>query len=142
METITVQLKQKGETSSLLTFGEHRIIIDRPVEKGGQGEGPMGGQVLLMSVAGCFASTMYAAAQARNLKVEKLEITVKGQITESIPKRFESLTLEVTDGTCGDDKEFTKLLAIAEKGCISVNTVKNGLNFALSETNSPPTSTS
>ena len=132
MDTITVQLKQNGETSSLLTFGEHNIVIDRPVEKGGHGEGPMGGQVLLMSVAGCFSSTLYAAAHARNLKIEGLEITVKAEISDSLPKHFESLNLEVKNGTCGDEGEFSKLLEIAEKGCIAVNTIKNGLNFKVS----------
>lgn len=132
MDTITVQLKQSGETSSQLTLGEHSIIIDRPVEKGGHGEGPMGGQVLLMSVAGCFSSTLYAAAQARDLKIEGLEITVKAEISDSLPKRFESINLEVTSGTCGDESEFSKLLEIAEKGCIAVNTVKNGMNFKVS----------
>ncbi len=132
MDTITVQLKQNGETSSLLTFGEHNIVIDRPVEKGGHGEGPMGGQVLLMSVAGCFSSTLYAAAHARNLKIEGLEITVKAEISDSLPKHFESLNLEVKNGMCGDEGEFSKLLEIAEKGCIAVNTIKNGLNFKVS----------
>lgn len=133
METITVQLNQKRETSSLLTFEEHNIIIDRPVNKGGHGEGPMGGQVLLMSVAGCFSSTLYAAAKARNLKIEGLKIIVTGHISKSAPKRFETLTLEVTEGTCGNEKEFSKLLKIAEKGCIAVNTVKNGMNFQVTE---------
>ena len=133
MPTITVQLKQKGDTSSLLSLGEHQIIIDRPVEKDGHGEGPMGGQVLLMSVAGCFASTLYAAAKARGLRIEGLEIIVKGQLSEGPPKRFESLTLEVTGGSCGDPTMFSKLLKIAEKGCIAVNTVKNGLNFEITE---------
>ncbi len=132
MDTITVQLKQNGETSSLLTFGEHNIIIDRPVEKGGNGEGPMGGQVLLMSIAGCFSSTLYAAAQVRDLEIEGLEITVKGGISESQPKRFESIELEITNGTCGDEAEFPKLLEIAEKGCIAVNTIKAGMKFSVS----------
>ena len=133
MDTIIVKLKQKGTTSSVLTLDEHEIVIDRPVEKGGHGEGPMGGQVLLMSVAGCFASTLYAAAQSRDLQIEGLKIIVKGQISDSSPKRFETLTLEVADGTCGDEKEFPKLLRIAEQGCIAVNTIKQGMNFKVVE---------
>jgi uncharacterized OsmC-like protein len=129
METITVQLDKHGETSSVVSFEEHRIIIDRPTDKGGHGEGPMGGQVLLMSVAGCFSSTLYAAAQARNLKIEGLKIVVAGHISDSAPKRFEELTLEIVEGNCGNDKEFPKLLEIAERGCIAVNTIKNGMKF-------------
>lgn len=133
MEKITLHLKQKGATSSLLTLGEHKLIIDRPVEKGGHGEGPMGGQVLLMSVAGCFSSTLYAAAQARDLKIEGLRMVVTGEISESTPKRFETLTLEVTEGACGDEKKFSKLLKIAENGCIAVNTIKIGMRFQVNE---------
>lgn len=117
----------------MLTLGEHNLIIDRPVEKGGQGEGPMGGQVLLMSVAGCFSSTLYAAAQARDLKIEGLRMLVTGEISEGTPKRFEALTLEVIEGTCGDENEFTKLLKIAENGCIAVNTIKSGMHFQVNE---------
>jgi len=84
---------------------------------------------LLMSIAGCYSSTLYAAAQARNLKIERLKIVVTGHISDTTPKRFEALTLEVVKGTCGNEKEFPKLLEIAEKGCIAVNTVKTGMKF-------------
>ena len=133
MAAIKVHLKQKGPTSSTLSIKDHEIIIDRPVEKGGHGEGPMGGQVLLMSVAGCFSSTLYAAAQARDLKIEGLEMEVVGQLSEDLPKRFISLTLNVTGGSCGNEAEFSKLLKIAEKGCIAVNTIKSGLQFKVTE---------
>lgn len=133
MESVTVHLDQYGETSSLLSFENHQIIIDRPPSKGGHGEGPMGGQVLLMSVAGCFSSTLYTAAQARDLKIERLKMVVTGHISDSTPKRFEALTLEIVEGTCGNDKEFSKLLEVAEKGCIAVNTMKNSMNFQVTE---------
>ena len=93
----------------------------------------MGGQVLLMSIAGCFSSTLYAAAQARDLKIEGLEMKVIGQLSDDLPKRFKSLTLKVLKGTCGDEAEFSKLLKIAEKGCIAVNTIKSGLQFQVEE---------
>ena len=127
MAEIHVQLKQKGSTSSLLSLNDHQIVIDRPVDKGGNGEGPMGGQVLLMSIAGCFSSTLYAAAQARNLQIEVLEMDVIGVLSENAPKRFEAIKLKVTSGTCGNTKEFSKLLKVAEKGCIAVNTIKMGM---------------
>jgi uncharacterized OsmC-like protein len=133
MESVTVQLDQKGDTSSTLSFGAYQIIIDRPPGKGGRGEGPMGGQVLLMSVAGCFSSTLYAAAQARVMKIEGLKICVTGYISDDQPKRFEALNLEVVAGSCGDQREFSKLLKIAERGCIAVNTVKNGMKFQVTD---------
>lgn len=135
MAEINVKLKQKGRTSSLLSLNDHQIVIDRPVDKGGNGEGPMGGQVLLMSIAGCFSSTLYAAAQARNLQIENLEMDVIGVLSENAPKRFESIKLEITAGSCGDKKEFTKLLKVAEKGCIAVNTIKSGMGFQATQTN-------
>ncbi len=129
MNTITVNLHQNSPTSSLLTFGEHELIIDRPIDKGGQNQGPMGGQVLLMSVGGCFCSTLYAAAQAREIVVEDLKLSIHGTLSEGLPKRFQEISLEVLEVQCSHPEEFAKLLKIAENGCIAVNTIKQGLDF-------------
>ena len=131
MSKVTVTLHQAGETSSKLSVGQHSITIDRPLEKGGHNEGPMGGQVLLMSVAGCFASTLYAAGDGRGLKIEDLQIEVHGVLSDDIPKRFEKLVFEVVKVNCDDLKVFEKLLKVAEKGCIAVNTIKAGMEVEI-----------
>lgn len=68
MDKIKITLKQNSETSMKLQHDQFGIVVDRPVEKGGGGEGLMGGQYLLTGIAGCFCSTFFAVAQTRNLQ--------------------------------------------------------------------------
>lgn len=129
MPSIHLKLTQKDKTLSLVEAGEHQLQIDRPLSKGGSNQGPMGGQALLMGIAGCYASTLYGAAIARNMTISDLGIDVVAEISEDAPARFTSIALNITSGSCSQPEEFEKLLAIAEKGCIAVNTIKNGMKF-------------
>ena len=129
MPSIHLKLTQKDKTLSLVEAGAHQVHIDRPLAKGGSNQGPMGGQVLLMGIAGCFASTLYGAAIARDMTISNLGIEVEAEISPESPVRFTSIILHIIAGSCSEPDQFEKLLAIAEKGCIAVNTVKNGMNF-------------
>jgi len=135
MATIEIQLAQNSPTSVQLQHQDFPIIIDRPVEKGGHGHGLMGGQYLLTGIAGCFCSTLFAAAQSREITIEGLQVNVTATLSEELPKRFTKVQLDVSYKNTSHPDEFDKLLVIAEKGCISVNTVKNGLNFNVSHQN-------
>ncbi|MEM7299403.1 MAG: OsmC family protein [Bacteroidota bacterium] len=131
METIKLELRQHSETAVRLSNDLVEVIVDRPIEKGGGGAGLMGGQYLLTGIGGCFCSTFFAAAQARDFTIEGLVVKVIATVSEDPPKRFTDIKLEVSYDTCSDPAVFDKLLVIAEQGCISVNTVKNGLNLSV-----------
>ena len=122
-----IKLQQFGETATRAEAGNYEIIIDRPPEKGGSGKGPMGGQVLLMGVGGCFASTLFAAAKERKIKVTGLKINLSSELSTSTPARFSKINIEVTGGEFSEPESINKLIDIAQKGCISINTVKQGL---------------
>ena len=122
-----IMLQQVSETATRAEAGNYEIIIDRPPEKGGSGKGPMGGQVLLMGVGGCFASTLFAAAKERNIKVAGLKINLSSELSTTTPTRFSKITIEVTAGEFSEPASINKLISIAKKGCISINTVKQGL---------------
>jgi len=130
MEQIKITLEQHAETSMRLKNDDFEIVVDRPVAKGGGGAGLMGGQYLLTGIAGCFCSTFFAAAQARNIKVEGLTVQVIASVSEDLPKRFTDVKLEVSHERSSDPDSFEKLLKMAEQGCISVNTVKHAMNFS------------
>jgi len=130
MATIALTLIQNSTTSVQLQNNDFNIIVDRPVDKGGNGLGLMGGQYMLTGIGGCFSSTLFAAAQSRAIKIEGLTITISAILSEELPKRFTDITLKVSYEVCSHPAEFDKLLAIAEQGCISVNTVKNALSFS------------
>jgi putative redox protein len=100
---------------------EHRILVDRPAAKGGLDRGPMGGELLLAALGGCFMSNLVAAAGARNIPVVGLEVTVRGALA-SAPPRFEAIELEVRGGRVAEDV-LDKLVTIAERACIVHNTL-------------------
>ncbi len=122
MPEISVQLKQAGPRTSETTIREHRVLIDRPESKGGDNLGPMGGELFLAAVGGCFLSNMYAAVSAREAAVSNVQAEVVGRL-EGDPPRYEEITIAVS-GDYDDLELFQKLVTISERGCIMVNTLR------------------
>ena len=122
MPHITVPLKQVGQTTSESAIREHRILVDRPAAKGGNDLGPMGGELFLASIGGCFLSKMYAAIRAREAAVSNVQAEVVGRL-EGDPPRYEEITI-TADGEYDDPELFQKLVTISERGCIMVNTLR------------------
>src|SRR5258705_7836828 len=118
--TITVTRVQQSPTSEI-AIREHRVLVDRPTDKGGQDRGPMGGELLLAALGGCFMSNLIAAAAARSVMVEGLAVVVRGSLGAA-PPRFASIEMEV-QGRASDPDALDKLMTIAERACIVHNTL-------------------
>ena len=118
---MAVQVEQIGPTTGKGTVRTHSVTIDRPVEKGGTDRGPLGGELLLLSLGGCFLSNLLAAIGARSADVSGIRITVTGAIG-GVPERFEGIEMRVT-AKYDDTDLMQKLVAIAERGCIVTNTL-------------------
>ena len=46
-----IELRQISASTSEATIGRHKVLIDRPVAKGGGDAGPMGGELFLAAAA-------------------------------------------------------------------------------------------
>ena len=108
---------------------EHRVLVDRPAAKGGHDRGPMGGELLLVALGGCFMSNLVAAAAARNVAAEGLEVTIRGTLAAA-PPRFEAIDLEVRAARLAPEV-LDKLVTIAERGCIVHNTLGPALKLTV-----------
>ena len=64
MTRMKIEVRQVSASTSEATLQTHHVLIDRPVEKGGTDRGPMGGDLFLASVGGCFTSNLLAAIRA------------------------------------------------------------------------------
>lgn len=119
-----VEVRQGEGTSSLLTglARQHYVSIDQPTPKGGSDWGPLGSELVLLGWAGCFLSTLMAAARAREVAVKRLKVIVKGELGQQ-PARFKGITLEVR-GSFPDEETREELLATAKNGCLVTNTLK------------------
>src|SRR5271169_6424277 len=95
---MTIQLLQVSGSTTEATMRTHRVLIDRPTEKGGADAGPMGGEFFLASIGGCFMSNLLAAIRARDLEITGVRTEVIATLADS-PTRFESVELRVTADT-------------------------------------------
>lgn len=123
--SIEVQVEQVGPSTSEGRARDHRVLIDRPESKGGEDRGALGGELLLLSLGGCFMSTLLAAIRTREAPVSNVRIVVEGSLAQA-PDRFSGLTVRVR-ADHGDPELMRKLLSIAEKGCLVTNTLKQGM---------------
>lgn len=129
MTTMKIQVRQVSASTSEATLRTHHVLIDRPVEKGGTDRGPMGGDLFLASVGGCFMSNLLAAIRARGEQISDAHLEVIGTIAES-PARFSALELYVTaDGV--NPELLEKLVEIADRGCIMMNTLRGKLEVRI-----------
>ena len=129
MTKMKIQVRQVSASTSEATLRTHHVLIDRPVEKGGTDRGPMGGDLFLASVGGCFMSNLLAAIRARGEQISDAHLEVIGTIAES-PARFSALELYVTaDGA--NPELLEKLVEIADRGCIMMNTLRGKLDVRI-----------
>tara|TARA_B110000014_G_scaffold253742_1_gene233483 strand:+ start:244 stop:642 length:399 start_codon:yes stop_codon:yes gene_type:complete len=130
MAEIAVTLKQHEATASMATIRNHQFVIDRPEAKGGTNAGPMGGELLLASVGGCFMSNLRAAIAAReDVSIENIVLTVTATLSDDMT-RFSAVHMHVT--AAADSPELKKLVTIAERACIAANTIKGAVALTVS----------
>jgi putative redox protein len=122
-----IQIRQTALSTSEATIRGHQISIDRPLEKGGADAGPMGGELFLAAIGGCFMSNLLAAISARRAHVSAVHTEVIATLAEA-PTRFTAVELCVS-AECADRELFEKLVEIAERGCIMVNTLKGKIDL-------------
>src|SRR5271156_6537739 len=92
---IKIELRQISASTSEATMGRHQVLIDRPAAKGGTDMGPMGGELFLAGVGGCFMSNLLAAIRAREAEISDVRTEVIGTVADS-PARFVAIELLVT----------------------------------------------
>ena len=127
---LEVQVQQVGATTAQGTARSHSVLIDRPQAKGGADRGPLGGELLLLSLGGCFMSNLLAVIRARDAAISGVRIGVTGTIGGS-PERFEALAMKVA-AQADDLQLLAKLVSIAERACIVTNTLREGTPISVS----------
>lgn len=122
-----IHIRQTAASASEATIRGHQVSIDRPLDKGGTDAGPMGGELFLAAIGGCFMSNLLAAIHARKAGVSGVQTEVIATHADA-PPRFTAVELCVS-AECADRELFEKLVEIAERGCIMVNTLKGKIDL-------------
>src|SRR6516162_188711 len=126
---IKVHLHQISPFTSEAGIRGHRVLVDRPVAKGGSDAGPMGGELFLSAIGGCFMSTLLAVMRAREAAIDDIHTEVTGTIDDT-PPRFVAVELLVTSAGA-DSETLERLVEIADRGCIMMNTLRNTLQLTV-----------
>ena len=129
-QSMHVDIEQIGATTSQGIARSHTVFIDRPVVKGGEDRGPLGGEYQLLALGGCFMSNLLAAIRARQAEISEVRITVTGTI-DGNPQRFTAIHMKVT-AKHKDPELLRKLIEIAESGCTVSNTLRTALDLSIS----------
>jgi len=127
-QEVHVQVRQISASTSECTARQHKALSDRPEAKGGADRGPMGGEMLLMGLGGCFMSNLLAAVKTREAAVSDLNLALTATLTDA-PARFSAVKL-VISGNYADKADMEKLVTIAERGCIVANTIKDAVRLS------------
>lgn len=124
-----VSIRQISASASEGGAREFRIPCDRPEAKGGSNAGPMGGELFLLGLGGCFMSNLLAAIKARQAKIEDVEIAITG-VQDGTPARFTEIAMHVS-ARHEDRAELEKMVVIAERGCMVANTLKQAVQLTI-----------
>src|ERR1700689_3155638 len=120
-----IEIRRISPSATEAAIGRHRVVIDRPVAKGGGDAGPMGGELFLAAVGGCFMSNLLAAIKAREAEIGEVRVEVVGALADS-PARFAGVELRVAPER-GDRELLERVVEIADRGCIMMNTLRGTL---------------
>jgi putative redox protein len=126
---IKVVLRQVSASASEATVGSHKVLVDRPIAKGGSDLGPMGGELFLSAIGGCLMSNLLAAVKARNAEITGITTEVAGAIADS-PARFVAVAICVSAEE-GNRGLLAHLVQIADQGCIMMNTLRDKLDVSI-----------
>lgn len=97
--------------------GGFSLVVDEPAEVGGTGSGPMPTDLLLASLASCFALALAWAARRGGFELPDLEVSATGTYQGT---KFSSLLLTVESSL--PDVELTALFEPASRACYVSNT--------------------
>lgn len=124
-----VAVRQVSDSVSRGRAREFEISCDRPEAKGGSNAGPMGGELFLLGLGGCFMSNLLAAIKAREARISDVEIAITG-VQDGTPTRFTEVNMNIS-ARYEDRVEMEKMVTIAERGCIVANTLKSAVNLSI-----------
>ena len=65
-----------NQYTSDVTINQHELLVDEPLEKGGEDFGPAPGDYLCAALASCKAITLRMYAQRKKWKVEEIKVKV------------------------------------------------------------------
>jgi putative redox protein len=81
VETISVD----GRTTAVGSAGTFTLVVDRPAEADGGGQGFNGGQLLNLAVAGCVSNDLFREAAREGIQLRRVRVTARSDYAGDPP---------------------------------------------------------
>ena len=121
--TLTVEARWLGEYRCRVSARHFMIEVDEPVDSGGGDAGPQPTELLLASLASCFALAVGHVAAKRKIELTAVDVTAVGRYDGP---RFDAIRLEVRVVPLDPAADVDLLLARARAVCYVSNTLALG----------------
>jgi uncharacterized OsmC-like protein len=115
----TVDAHWSGGMRAVVEAGDHQIIVDEPESAGGTDTGPQPTDLLLASIASCFALALAYAARKRGIELSDLRVRAVGTYEDL---RFSRI--EILIRSAGPAQVLDELIPDAERMCYVTNTLR------------------
>ncbi len=102
----------------------HRLVVDQPVDDGGEDQGPTPTELFVASLAACVAFYAGRFLSRHGLTTEGLAVRCASTMSTGRLARVESITLEVVTGQPLADNRRKALLAVVDH-CTVHNSIRN-----------------
>jgi len=110
----TAEVTNKGETyTSNVQINEHSLIVDEPLEKGGEDLGPAPGDYLCAALASCKAITLRMYAQRKKWNVGQIRVKANLVLGKETASGNNTFFCQLFFSGTLDDEQQRRLLVIA-----------------------------
>ena len=122
-----------GRTTALGSAGAFTLVVDRPAEAGGGGQGFNGGQLLNLAVAGCISNDLFREAARAGIRLRRVRVTASsdyaGEQPVSTPIRYD---VEVQGDS--SEEELRRLVQRVDQIAEIPNSLRGGTAVRLTST--------
>lgn len=118
-----VKIKYLGGQKFLCESRHHKLIIDQPVEKGGEDEGMNPLEIFLVALGGCAGVYAKNYCQKAGINTDNLELNISSSLTAEKPSRFQDISVRISLGQ--DIAERKNALLQFAGNCPVHNTIKS-----------------
>ncbi len=133
MTTMSVSLRSVPGTQAAMGWaGGHTLVIDRPEGRaGGMGLGFNGGQMIALSIGGCFCNDLRYIAEQQGVDITSIAVDVSIELDGS-PLLVTSARLAVTVEVADPATDVSELIRLAEADSTVTNSVRRGFPVGVS----------
>jgi putative redox protein len=126
VETVSID----GRTTALGSAGQFTLVVDRPTQAGGGGQGFSGGQLLNMAVAGCVSNDLFREAARKGIRLRRVRVSVRSDYVGE-PAVSTPIEYDVEVDADAPEEDIRRLIAFVDEIAEIPNSLRVGTAVSL-----------